>query len=157
MVQHYNASQVELSSQRVTYGWGLGRLAAATFANETAGSPEQFTYSYTYNQPGRLVTQRMQLHSGNATVNLDATYEWDNEGKMTSMVPPGGGIGGGTPMGIEAKAAPRRKAVIIRNEMSRKPEAATPATIRAHPACRTNPRPVKNRHAPARVSTAATT
>ena len=27
---------------------------------------------------------------------MDAKYEWDNEGKMTSTVPPGGGLGGGT-------------------------------------------------------------
>jgi RHS repeat-associated protein len=110
MVQHYNSSGVEQTSQRVTYTYGdnpgaptdfsqnsWGRLVAVTFSNETPGSPEQFTYLYGYTTAGRVARQRMQLGTGTTFVNLDATYEWDNEGKMTSMVPPGGGIGGGTP------------------------------------------------------------
>jgi YD repeat-containing protein len=114
MVQHFNSSQVEQINQRVTYTYGdnpgaptdfsqnsWGRLASVQFSNETPGSPEQFSYLYSYTTPGRVATQRMQykvLIGGTwTTANLDATYEWDNEGKMTSVVPPGGGLGGGTP------------------------------------------------------------
>jgi RHS repeat-associated protein/uncharacterized repeat protein (TIGR01451 family) len=102
MVQHYNSSQVEQISQRASYTYdggqnGLGRLTSATFANETAGSPEQFTYYYNYTASGHVTLQRMHLGTGSTSIYLDATYEWDNEGKITSMVPPGGGIGGGTP------------------------------------------------------------
>jgi len=39
----------------------------------------------------------MQLGTGSTFVNMDATYGWDNEGKLTSMTSPGGGIAGGTP------------------------------------------------------------
>ncbi len=107
MVQHFNASQVEQISQRVTYTYdyensgfaqyALGRLAKVAFANETPGSPEQFAYLYNYTKAGQVATQRMQLGTGSTTVNLDAAYTWDNQGRMSTMVPPGGGIGGGTP------------------------------------------------------------
>ena len=105
MVQHFNSSQVEQISQKVTYIYGdyswaptdfsqnsWGRLASVQFANETPGSPEQFTYLYSYTIAGRVAKQRMH-----GTGDLDATYEWDNEGKMTSMVPPGDGTSTGIP------------------------------------------------------------
>src|SRR5580704_6195732 len=88
MVKHYNSSQVEQTSQRVTYtydvdwtgfsgygGYPLGRLGAVQFSNETPGSLEQFTYTYSYSQGGHVLLQRMQLNSG--STNLDAKYEWD--------------------------------------------------------------------------------
>ena len=72
MVQHYNASQVEQTNQRLTYIYGdnyvtdfsqnsWGRLAEVLFSNETPGSPEQTAYLYSYSQPGRVVAQRMQF------------------------------------------------------------------------------------------------
>src|ERR1017187_9957814 len=109
MVQHFNSSQVEQSSQRVTYTYGdnfgvtdfsqnaLGRVASVAFSNETAGSPEQFAYFYSYTPSGHVNKQRMHLGTGSTSVDMDATYEWNIEGRMTSTVPPGGGIGGGTP------------------------------------------------------------
>jgi RHS repeat-associated protein len=110
MVQHFNSSQVELTSQRVTYTYGdnywaptdfsqnsWGRVASVAFSNETPGAPEQFQYLYSYTPAGRVTKQRMHLGTGSASADMDAVYEWDNEGKMTSTVPPGGGLGGGTP------------------------------------------------------------
>ena len=76
MVQHYNASQVEQISQRATYTYGdngnapsfsqnaWGRLASVQFSNETPGSPEQFTYLYSYAVPGEVVAQRLQVSTG---------------------------------------------------------------------------------------------
>jgi len=55
MVQHFNASGVQQSSQSVTYTYGdnplapvfsqnaWGRLSSVQFSNEAPGSPEQFT------------------------------------------------------------------------------------------------------------------
>src|ERR1017187_36324 len=110
LVQHFNPSQTEQVSQQVGYTYdtqsivpyfsqyAAGRVAAVTFTNEVQGSPEQFAYLYSYSQSGHIATQRMRMNSGsNSPVDMDATYEWDNEGKMTSTVPPGGGLGGGTP------------------------------------------------------------
>jgi hypothetical protein len=103
MTQHFNAAGVEQTSQKVTYRYDVnnsatglpenarGRLTSVKFSNETPGSPEQFTYLYTYTPTGHVTTQRLQIGTtGNTTVNLDATYTRDNEGRMTSMTPPGG-------------------------------------------------------------------
>src|ERR1039457_1447775 len=106
MVQHFNASQVEQMNQRVNYTYGdnypnfpqnaWGRVFSVTFSNETPGAPEHFQYLYSYTPSGHVTQQVMQLNSGYNQVELDAL--WDNEGKMTSMVSPGGGLGGDKPM-----------------------------------------------------------
>ena len=38
-----------------------GRLAAVTFENENYASHEQLAYLYSYNQAGRVATQRLRL------------------------------------------------------------------------------------------------
>jgi hypothetical protein len=54
------------------------------FSNETPGSPEQFTYLDSYAVPGEVVAQRLQVSTGNTSVNLDAAFGLDSEGKLYS-------------------------------------------------------------------------
>jgi RHS repeat-associated protein len=62
-----------------------GRLTATTFANNN------FTYMYSYNQAGRVTGQRLRSifppPPGGSAVNtdFDASYTWDNQGRMTSL------------------------------------------------------------------------
>jgi len=91
----YDSDYTGLSS----YGWG--RLSEVTFGNGNASSQAHFAYLYSYSQAGRITTQRMRYYpvhpDANATVDLDATYQWDNEGKMTFLTYPPWGMGGGIP------------------------------------------------------------
>jgi len=104
-VPPYNQLQ-EQTNQRVDYyydtdytglsPYGWGRLGAVTFDNEGAVPPSggpQFTYYYSYNQAGRVTRQRLQIAAGSnpSPANLDATYAWDTEGRMTSQGYPGFG------------------------------------------------------------------
>jgi RHS repeat-associated protein len=62
-----------------------GRLAAVTFGGDGFGAG--FTYEYGYNPAGRTTMQRMEvtgIDSNNPTIDLDATYTWDNEGRVTA-------------------------------------------------------------------------
>ena len=55
------------------YGNSWGRLAAVTFANEhPSGHGEQFAYYYSYSQPGRVTTERLQVAGFGPTANLSA-------------------------------------------------------------------------------------
>jgi hypothetical protein len=100
----YSLQLQEQTKQRVDYvydtnlidgtGNGAGRLASVVFQNESGSKEEQFSYQYVYNPAGRVLKQRLQMLPwqgtiGNGTVNLDVTYGWDNEGKMTSQLYPG--------------------------------------------------------------------
>ena len=115
-VQHYpghSDSTLEIQSQHVNYNYDTnvlvpgfsqyawGRLTEMSFANEGLNTTEQFTYAYSYSQPGRMTAQRLRMQPANpgtnGTVDLDATYGWDTEGKMTSLTYPTSGIGLGTP------------------------------------------------------------
>uniref|UniRef100_Q024R0 YD repeat protein n=1 Tax=Solibacter usitatus (strain Ellin6076) TaxID=234267 RepID=Q024R0_SOLUE len=59
--------------------YAQGRLAAVTFTDE---SPRLgVNYQYSYNQAGRVTSQHMDYYGG-AHV-FDASYTWDNEGRMT--------------------------------------------------------------------------
>ena len=74
-----------------------GRLTAVVFQNEFPGeSPyqEAFAYEYSYNQAGRVTAQRLTVAPGQPRppVDLDALYEWDNEGRMTKLTYPGGDL-----------------------------------------------------------------
>ena len=56
-------------------------------------SDEPFAYLYSYNQAGRVTKQRLAVTPGGVNqtpANLEATYTWDNEGRMTSMTAPSG-------------------------------------------------------------------
>lgn len=75
-----------------TNSWG--RLTRVSFKNERAGANEAFSYLYSYNQPGRVTKQRLSLAG---QMNLDATYTWDNEGRMTGMTNPQGNATNGDP------------------------------------------------------------
>jgi YD repeat-containing protein len=90
---HYDGNPLDSAySQNV---WG--RLGAVEFHNEAQGSAERFSYQYSYNQAGRVTNQRMRVtpranQRGVATpVNLEASYGWDNEGRMTSLTGPSDG------------------------------------------------------------------
>ena len=87
-----------MAQQRVTYyydsnplnggysQYASGRLTAVTFQDENQGNA--FSYMYSYNQAGRVVAQHMN-YDGN--MDFDATYAWDNEGRMTQINYPDGG------------------------------------------------------------------
>jgi len=80
----------------------LGRLTAVLHAPFVAvpasqGMPKishQFAEMYSYTQAGQPIKKRLQTnqnvyydqtHNHTGTINLDATYTYDNEGKMTSV------------------------------------------------------------------------
>ena len=54
---------------------------------------QPFTYSYSYNQAGRVISQSMSLRMEQQLgypqmqtgMNMTATYQWDNEGRMTQI------------------------------------------------------------------------
>jgi YD repeat-containing protein len=99
-VQHYPTAGQEDQTQRWNYYYdgyssdstftvqnGWGRLTEVTFgADGLLGG----NYFYSYNPAGRVTAQRLQVPYGH-TFNFDATYAWDNEGRMTSMGYPNSG------------------------------------------------------------------
>ena len=70
-----------------SFGYAWGRLAAVTFNNVPVGTPAvNFTYMYGYNVAGRVTAQRMRISiPSQGTWDSDAHYNWDNEGRMTSL------------------------------------------------------------------------
>ena len=68
-----------------------GILARAANSNMSV-PPFQVKYLYSYNQSGRVTAQRMKVYpdpGAAGPVTIDANYEWDNEGRMTSLTGPG--------------------------------------------------------------------
>jgi RHS repeat-associated protein len=68
----------------------VGRLAVMEF--KTPGwvwGPTTTRYHYSYNEAGRVTNQWLQLQptvdQAVRNVDIDATYTWDNEGRMTSQ------------------------------------------------------------------------
>ena len=89
---HTNSTEFqEQTAQRVDYyydsnpingsysQYAQGRLAAVTFTDESTRFG--VNYQYSYNQAGRVTSQHMD-YDGGAHV-FDASYTWDNEGRMT--------------------------------------------------------------------------
>ena len=81
---YYNVNPFDGGSYS-TYTWG--RLAAVQFGTLT-GQPMQYMYSY--NVAGRVTGQRLiaPLHDYLGfypPAQIDASYAWDNEGRMTSQ------------------------------------------------------------------------
>ena len=68
---------------------GWGRLTAVRF-QINMGS-DGCAYQYSYNQAGRVTKQKMEWPMnqsnppGTAIYNMNAAYEWDNEGRMTKL------------------------------------------------------------------------
>jgi YD repeat-containing protein len=101
-----NGQLVVAPSQTVRYDYDInpydglysqnawGRLTAVTVPRErgdTLPNAELLTYQYSYNAAGRVLKQRMTFgRSGTTWSTLEATYGWDNEGRMTSMSNPTG-------------------------------------------------------------------
>src|SRR5579864_3820169 len=55
------------------------------------GAGANYIYEYGYNPAGRVTMQRMQvtqIGNNSATADLDATYTWDNEGRVTARTYP---------------------------------------------------------------------
>jgi RHS repeat-associated protein len=94
----------EDTTQRVTYSYdnanqftqnGLGRLSQVTFGGGVADDfNDSYYYLYSYNTAGRVTSQQMAvqtlvngLHGPqlNTWITFTANYQWDNEGRMTSL------------------------------------------------------------------------
>ena len=94
---HYDTNP--LDAQFSENAWG--RLTSTEFSARAANSnmsvpPFQMKYLYSYNQSGRVTAQRMKVYpdpGAAGPVTIDANYEWDNEGRMTSLKGPLDGAG----------------------------------------------------------------
>ena len=87
----------EDDTQRVTYTYdscsnGVGYLCYVTFGSGVTPYDMQATYeyAYTYNTAGRVLTQTMYVNAYAGTqnttlVSFASAYQWDDEGRMTSM------------------------------------------------------------------------
>jgi RHS repeat-associated protein len=63
-----------------------GRLSGVTFNGSPLDGASPAAYYYSYSQSGRVTKQR--LHIPNPAKDFDATYAWDNQGRMTSQTYP---------------------------------------------------------------------
>jgi RHS repeat-associated protein len=87
----------EWTPERVNYSYdsgqyGMGRLTGVAFGgtiNDAFG--DAYSYAYTYNQAGRVTSQQMGVqanvrgYNGYTWMTMTAAYQWDNEGRMTSL------------------------------------------------------------------------
>jgi YD repeat-containing protein len=76
---------------------GMGRLTAVTFGGGGSADDyhDDYFYMYNYNQAGRVVNQLMGVgiystqfptnYASGVWLSFLATYQWDNEGRMTSL------------------------------------------------------------------------
>jgi RHS repeat-associated protein len=68
---------------------GKGRLAAVLFGGGIADAyHDSYCYEYDYNLAGRVITQNMSVQAGPYQYNditFSASYQWDTEGRMTSL------------------------------------------------------------------------
>jgi YD repeat-containing protein len=88
---HYDDA---VDAQFTQNGWG--RLTGVDFSGRTENI--SFQYLYSYNTAGRVTGQRMVVKRpppgaspGNGSATVEASYGWDNEGRMTSLQEPNGG------------------------------------------------------------------
>jgi len=87
---------VEDVNQQVSYGYTYGWLGGVTFGlQDNQGHNLPVSYSYVYNGAGRVTSQTMNWgmydpdNPGTPMpLSLTANYQWDNEGKMTSLFNP---------------------------------------------------------------------
>jgi hypothetical protein len=99
-VRHYAFTGSELSNERWNYYYdanpfdanytqnGWGRLAAVEFGSAPNG-PNRPRYMYSYSQAERVTAQRLYVAQSSITVDVAAGYQWDTEGRMTSLTYPG--------------------------------------------------------------------
>jgi len=68
----------------------LGRLAAVQYKGGTCGGSDDYPFQeiYSYTTAGAPTKKRFRIKKGSYTTDLDSTYTYDNEGKMTSVVYP---------------------------------------------------------------------
>ena len=83
----------EQTAQEVNYAYDTNSLDG-TFSQNTWGRLASvgfghFNYQYSYSQAGRVTKQRLQYNDYNS-MNFDASYAWDNVGRMTSQQYPNG-------------------------------------------------------------------
>ncbi len=93
LVQHYAADGTAFPRQDVTYTYDYpqfsgaqntwGHLAGVTFNGGLGVNP--MAYLYSYNQAGRVTTQQFVLPF---PYTLQASYTWDNQGRMASLTYP---------------------------------------------------------------------
>jgi RHS repeat-associated protein len=111
-VQYYpaNLGGSEDTTQRVTYSYdgsypcaltagqpltapnstySAGRLSGVTFGGGvTDAYQDSYCYQYAYNQAGRVITQEMTVNAAQGrhnSIGFTASYQWDYEGRMTSL------------------------------------------------------------------------
>ena len=109
-VRHYPTSGTEDLTQRASYYYdgndpcgsttptnGAGRLTAVSYSLgsnlslQNNGIFDNYCYSYGYSGPGRITSEQMKVGSGNANwsgvgrLTMASSYQWDNEGRMTSQ------------------------------------------------------------------------
>jgi len=68
--------------------YSTGRLSAVIFAGGIADAyKDSYCYQYAYTKAGRVATQQMMVNGAgvNNVVNFTASYQWDAEGRMTSL------------------------------------------------------------------------
>src|SRR5579883_1795254 len=66
-----------------------GRVTAVNFGGSAVYGMPSFTYEYSYSTAGRVTAQRMEADNvGSGPIVLDATYTWDNEGRISSRTYP---------------------------------------------------------------------
>jgi len=94
----------EDTTQRVTYSYdnanqftqnGMGRLSQVSFGGGVMDDfNDSYYYLYSYNTAGRVTSQQMAVQTLvngwhgpqlNTWVTFTANYQWDNEGRMTSL------------------------------------------------------------------------
>jgi YD repeat-containing protein len=106
-VSHYtatgfNGALQQQANQQVNYGYDVnpldpgnylnswGRLTQVTFQEQT-NNGNNFAYVYSYNQAGRVTANTLIASNGpNLLTNLQATYAWDNQGRLTNLTYPSG-------------------------------------------------------------------
>ena len=109
-VRHYPTSGTEDLTQRASYYYdgndpcgsttptnGAGRLTAVSYSLgsnlslQNNGIFDNYCYSYGYSGPGRITSEQMKVGSGNTNwsgvgrLTMASSYQWDNEGRMTSQ------------------------------------------------------------------------
>ena len=93
-VRHYDSSNTLQPNQNVDYSYdwysdshnAWGRLAKVSFGNAADHPP---AYVYWYNTAGRVTKHQFVISDGDPNTQLiEATYQWDNRGRMTQMSVP---------------------------------------------------------------------
>ena len=119
---YYDTMPTSMDPNQTFLQYGAGRLTAVQYPaaiytpiingiSEPAQAGAQMNDMYSYTQAGQVATKRLQVtepftyqdqhgnHNTSATANLDSTYAYNTEGKITSMSYPGTGYSSGLTAG----------------------------------------------------------